>query len=151
MTMRLATRFLVLALFAAAIGLAGCGKKSDTAAKDAPPAGMPAGLHVMGVTLGRTIGADKKIIDATDQFTPTETIYASVETHGASTGAVLMARWTYEGDQLVDEATENIAPTGPATTEFHVAKPDGWPEGRYEVEILLDGVSVVTKPFTVKG
>jgi hypothetical protein len=150
MTMRPATCFLFFAMLAAAIGLVGCGKKSDTAAQN-PPAGMPAGLHVMGVTLGRTIGPDKKILDATDVFTPTETIYASVETHGASDGAVLLARWTYEGDQLIDESTENLAPTGPATTEFHVSKPDGWPEGRYEVEIVLDGTSVATKAFTVKG
>lgn len=147
---RFTTRFLLLAVVVAAFGLTACGKKSDTAAQN-PPAQMPAGLHVMEVTLGRTIGADKKIVDATTEFGPSETIYASVETHGAAASAVLLARWTYEGDQLVDESTENIAPTGPATTEFHVSKPDGWPEGRYQVEILLDGTSVATKAFTVKN
>ena len=28
--------------------------------------------------------------------------------------------------------------------------PDGWPTGKYQVEILLDGRSVATKPFEVQ-
>ena len=45
---------------------------------------------------------------------------------------------------------ESIAPTGPAVTEFHIAKPDGWPLGKYKVEILLNGQTAQTKDFTVK-
>jgi hypothetical protein len=31
-----------------------------------------------------------------------------------------------------------------------VSKPDGWPAGDYEVEVMLDGKSVGTKKLTVK-
>jgi len=29
----------------------------------------------------------------------------------------------------VNEETRDIAPNGPAATEFHIAKPSGWPAG----------------------
>jgi hypothetical protein len=61
----------------------------------------------------------------------------------------LMARWKYEDGQTVHEETQAIAPTGLATTEFHVSKPDGWPKGGYTVVILLDGVPVKTATFRV--
>jgi len=103
----------------------------------------------MGVTLGRTIGPDKRIINASQQFSPTETIYASVETMGSATAATLAARWTFEDGQLVDQSSQAIAPTGPAITEFHISKPSGWPSGKYKLEILLDGKSAGTKEFTI--
>ena len=41
-------------------------------------------------------------------------------------------------------------PTGPATSEFHVSKPDGWPTGDYKVEVSSSGNSSATRTFTVK-
>jgi hypothetical protein len=43
-----------------------------------------------------------------------------------------------------------IAPTGPATTEFHISKPSGWPAGKYKVEISADGAPAGSKEFEVK-
>jgi hypothetical protein len=34
--------------------------------------------------------------------------------------------------------------------EFHVSKPDGWPAGDYEVEVMLDGQAPGSKKLTVK-
>ena len=48
------------------------------------------------------------------------------------------------------EETATITPTGPATTEFHISKPDGWPVGDYKVEILVNGTSAATKSFKVQ-
>ena len=50
----------------------------------------------------------------------------------------------------MNESSETIAPTGAATTAFHISKPDGWPTGNYKVEISLDGKVVATKDFSVK-
>jgi len=115
--------------------------------KPAPAPVEPVSL--VGVTLGREIGADKKVTAATDTFAPNDTIYASIETKGASPAAALTVRWKYEGNQLVREESQSIAPTGPATSEFHVSKPDGWPKGGYTAEIVLDGVTVHTAAFRV--
>ena len=50
----------------------------------------------------------------------------------------------------MNESSETIAPTGAATTAFHISKPDGWPTGKYKVEISLDGNVVQTREFEVK-
>jgi hypothetical protein len=74
----------------------------------------------------------------------------------SSTGsgtAKLTAKWTFKKDDKqvpVKEETQTIAPTGPATSEFHISKPDGWPAGEYQVEILVDDKPAGTKTFTVK-
>lgn len=150
-------------VFVSVFALVACGKKEEPAPPPPPPAApapppaaapapAPAGVAVSTVALGKGIGADKKVTDATDTFAPKDTIYAAVDTTGTGT-AKLDAKWTYTKDGKtvpVKEDTATIAPTGPATSEFHVSKPDGWPAGTYQVEILVDGKSAATKSFTVK-
>ena len=51
---------------------------------------------------------------------------------------------------IVNEEARDIAPTGPAVTEFHVAKASGWPVGHYKVEVSADGTVAATKEFEVK-
>ena len=111
--------------------------------------GSGGGVRVSHVNIGRSLNASKAIADATDSFKPTDTIYASVATEGSAPTAALKARWTYQDGQVVNESTQTIAPTGPATTEFHISKPDGWPAGKYKVEVFVDGSSAVAKDFNV--
>jgi hypothetical protein len=108
-------------------------------------------VKVTDVKLGRAIGGDKAITDPTDNFRRNDTIYASVATDGSSANTTLRARWTYEDGQVVDESTRAIAPNNRERTEFHISKPDGWPTGKYQVELFLDGRSVETKKFEVKA
>ncbi|MGH7444636.1 MAG: hypothetical protein ACREKM_07155, partial [Longimicrobiales bacterium] len=109
-------------------------------------------VRVTEVELGNAIGADMRVSDDddTDDFGPNDTIYASVATTGTATGSTLTARWTFEDGQVVDESSQTITPNGPAVTEFHISKPDGFPAGSYQVEILLDGTSVETRDFEVQ-
>ena len=80
-----------------------------------------------------------------------DTIYAAVKTEGASAGAKLDAKWTYNNGQLVKEDSQNISPSGGEVRhEFHITKATAWPTGNYKVEILLDGVSAGTKDFSIK-
>jgi hypothetical protein len=109
------------------------------------------GVQITDVTLGRAVGADRAVTEATTTFEPNDTIYVSVRTSGTASSATLAARWTFEDGQVVDESSQTIAPTGTEVTEFHVSKPDGWPAGAYEVAISLDGVPVETQSFTVEG
>ena len=109
-----------------------------------------ASVRVSEITLGRAIGADKRVTDKTDSFAPRDTIYAVVVTEGSSPSAVLKARWTYGAGQLVDETTQTIAPTGTAVSEFHVSKPDGWPKGNYQVEISLKDAPAGSRSFSVR-
>ena len=119
-----------------------------------PPATVPSeadALRVTDLDLGNAIGADKKLAgNEDDDFKPGDVIYAVVTTEGTGSNASLTARWTFEDGQTVDETTQTVSPTGQSTTEFHVSKPSGWPEGKYKVEILLNGASAKTEEFEVK-
>ena len=104
-----------------------------------------------GVDVGNAIGADKRVMAPSATLAAGDTIYASVASTGAASSVKLTARWTYGDEgQVVTEESQTIAPTGPAYSEFHISKPDGWPAGTYKVEILADGASVASKNFEVK-
>ena len=154
--------YLVATLAALTLTLNACSKKEEapkpqsaptqtSAPMSAPPPAM-AGVTVGTVTLGNAIGANKKVTQAADSFAKKDMIYASIDTTGSGT-AMLKAKWTYrKGGQesLVKEDTQTIAPTGPATSEFHISKPDGWPAGDYQVEIFVNDKPASSKAFTVK-
>jgi hypothetical protein len=137
--------------------LAAC-QKNETP-KPAPPAAAPApqaaapapqpAFRVTRVDLGNAIGADKKVAAPSLSFKPSDTIYASILSEGVAPNAALAVRWTFEDGQLVSESTQNIAPNGPAVTEFHIAKPDGWPAGKYKVEVSANGTPAQALQFTV--
>ena len=133
---------LCLALIVAA---AAChGNAGNTTAGTAP-------VRVTDVTLGRSVGGDKAVTDKTDTFKPSDTIYASVATEGSAPSATLRAKWSFEGGQLVDESTRTIAPNNRERTEFHISKPDGWPPGKYKLEVFLNDQLTETKSFDVRG
>ena len=136
------TRLLAVVVCAAAL-TASCSKPA-TDSVAAP------GVRVTGMDLGRSLAAGKAIADKTESFRPSDMIYLSVETDGASPKATLVTRWTYQDGQVVKEQSETIAPTGKARTEFHIEKPGGWPAGKYAVTVSLDGAASGSKDFVVK-
>jgi len=139
----------ILALAVAAVLSAACTKSSENPGATGTT-GTSASLRVSQVDLGRSLTADKTINDRTDSFKPTDTIYASILTEGAAPTATLKARWTYQDGQAVKESSQTIAPTGDARTEFHISKPDGWPAGKYKLEVFLNDSSAATKDFEVE-
>ena len=127
---------------------AGCTRKTDSGGTVGTSG---TSVRVTDVSLGRAIGSDKAITDGTDKFRPNDTIYASVATDGAASTATVRAKWTFEDGQTVDESTRTIAPGGRERTEFHIAKPNGWPAGKYKVEVFLNDQSAETKTFEVQA
>jgi hypothetical protein len=128
-----------------------CLTVSACSKKPAPPA-TPAVVSVKTVTVGKAIGADKRVTAPASSFAKSDTIYAAVETDGSGT-AVLQAKWTYhKGEKVavVNENSQTLAATGPAVTEFHISKPDGWPTGDYQVEVFLNNASAGTQKFSVQ-
>jgi hypothetical protein len=148
MMMRQSRRIAISAFLALLVMSAACGGGRDTGTTGTT--GTPA-VRVSDVTLGRSVGGDKAITDRTETFRPNDTIYASVATDGSANSATLRARWTFEDGQVVDESTRTIAPNNRERTEFHIAKPDGWPAGKYKLEVFLDNQPVETKNFEVRG
>jgi len=132
-----------------------CGKSEPPPPPQAtaPPPVAPATpvVTVTTLELGKQIGADKRVTQPGTSFAPNDTIYVSVLTTGSASSATLTAKWMSQDGQVVNESTQTITPTGPAATEFHIAKPDGWPAGSYKVEVSLNGRATGTKEFEVKG
>jgi len=149
----------IAAALLATVALAGCKKKEDAAmtmppaSEPATPATMPAPAPaptpamVSSVDLGNAVGADNKVTMASTTFATKDTIHASVATDGS--GGKLNAKWTYQDGQTVDSQDKDVA-AGPQTTDFSISKPDGWPAGKYKVEISLDGSVVQSRDFEVK-
>ena len=162
------TNRLHMALLAAMIGsaaLVGCKKKEEPAplppvasepAPTAPaPAPMAATASVSAVDLGNAVGADMRVTAPMSSFAPKDTIYAAVSTASsdpaASVPGKLGAKWTHvDSSQTVHEESRDIAFAGSGVTDFQISKPDGWPTGKYKVEVSLDGTVVQTREFDVK-
>ncbi|MBB6241005.1 hypothetical protein [Rhodanobacter sp. MP1X3] len=109
-------------------------------------------LSFSKLTLGDAVNSERQVTKASTSFAVTDkTIYASVATEGSSNGAKLNAKWSYlEGQGIVvSNITQSIATDGPAITTFKVQNPDLWPEGKYKVEISLDGKTVADQDFQI--
>jgi hypothetical protein len=134
--------------------LTACSKEQKVADGEVAPGGAattPAAstVAVADVDLGRSV-SNARITDKTDDFKATDTVYTSVHTTGSASAATVMARWTFEDGQVVQESSQSIAPSGDAYTEFHISKPGGLPKGKYKVEVFLDSKSAGTKDFEIK-
>jgi hypothetical protein len=140
------------------LALVGCKKKDETAALPPPaaepapmptepaPAPAPTTTSVTMVDLGNAIGADNRVTVPSTTFAKGDTIHASVASDGAAGN--LTAKWTF-GDQVVDTQDKAVA-AGPQVTEFSISKPDGWPVGKYKLEVSTNGTVVQTREFEVK-
>ncbi len=149
----------IAAALVATVALAGCKKKDEMATTMPPattepapapvePAPAPMPASVVSVDLGTAVGADNKVTAPSATFAAKDTIHASVATDG-SAGGKLNAKWTYQDGQTVDSQDKDVA-AGPQVTDFSISKPDGWPTGKYKVEVSLDGAVVQSRDFEVK-
>lgn len=155
----------MLAAMIASAALVGCKKKEEPAplppAAETTPAPMPAPApmaataSVNNVDLGNAVGADMRVTAPMSTFAPKDTIYAAVSTGtsdpAASVAGKLGAKWTHiDSNQTVHEESRDLTFAGDGVTDFQISKPDGWPTGKYKVEIMLDGAVVQTREFEVK-
>jgi hypothetical protein len=151
-------RTTLVAIFVAlSVSLIACSKKEEapppapTAAPEPTAAPTPApAVTITELSLGTSVGADKKVQTPADTFKPKDTIFAAVSTDGSAASSVIAVKWTFGEGQTVKEDSKTIAPTGPATTEFSIQKPSGWPKGTYKIETTVDGKPGPSKTFTVK-
>ncbi len=156
--------YAVATALVATLALAGCKKKEETAVTPPPAASEPAPMppmepmpsampvSVIAVDLGTAVGADNKVATSMSTFGAKDTIHAAVTTDGAASNTSLAVKWTFAGEKpmTVNEESKTLNTTGPATTEFHISKPDGFPVGKYKVEISLNGAFVQSRDFEVK-
>jgi hypothetical protein len=88
------------------------------------------------------------VLDVTVERTADHALQARVVTQGAAETALLRCRVTHADTRLA-EAETRFAPAGTSVTEFRLWRPDGWPDGRYRVEVELDGRGAATREIQV--
>ncbi len=158
---------LTQALLVAVIGsvaIVGCKKKEEAVAPPAisepapapAPAPVAATASVTTVELGNAVGPDMKLTATGTTFKPKDTITVSIGTATSDPAATVAgkvgAKWTYANGaetMEVSNETKDLNLTGTGSTNFQIAKPDGFPAGKYKVEVSLDGMVVQTREFEV--
>jgi hypothetical protein len=148
---------LVAGLSLATFAIVACGRSDTDTTIDSVASAEPAPAAVPTVTVietGKSVGANMRVTESITSFARNDTIYLAVVTDNAPATSTLTAKWTFQDGQVVDSTTQSVAPATAggmtSVTQFHVAKPSGWPAGTYTVEVLLDGRSVGTRTVEVK-
>jgi hypothetical protein len=94
------------------------------------------------------LNSDNSVAAHTTRFAPEDTIYTSILTDGPGTAA-FKVRWLYSG-RLVSETEKQVSYTREAATEFHIQNSSGFPAGKYQVEIFVNGEKWGTRDFSVE-
>ena len=155
------------AALVASVGIAGCKKNeepvapppaADTTAAPASapmpaPAPAAAPLAVQSIDVGNAVGADNRVTAPMSTLGTKDTLYVSVNTTGMSSNNKLGVRWAYvdgsaDGKTIAND--ERMVNGENVVTEFHAANTNGWPVGKYKVEVMLDGAKVQTREFEIK-
>ena len=158
------------ALLVAVVGsvaIVGCKKKEEAAppppppaAETAPPPPPPpapaATASIAAVDIGTAVDAGMKITAAATTFKPKDTVHVSIGTATSDPAATVAgkvgAKLVYldkSGEMVVSDETRDLNLTNTGNTNFQFAKPDGWPAGKYRIDISLDGKVVQSKEFDV--
>lgn len=106
-------------------------------------------IAVVQLLLGNAMNDDKGIDQPTERFSPQDTIYAVVVTHGYTASSRVMVLWHHASKPEIAQSNVVIASDGEARTVFKLARPDGLPEGEYTLDVLLDGEEAINAAFSV--
>lgn len=147
-------RHAVAILAVSVLSLAACADTDSDLAVEQAETGDVApvmDVEVEEVTLGRAMDAQFRITDSSDEFAPSDSIYASVKTEGTANAATITARWTTDDDAVLHEETKTLSSAGEQWTSFSFVRSAPLQEGEYELHILLNGREVQEKDFTIDG
>lgn len=148
-----------------AIAIVGCKKKEEAAPAAPPAATEPAAApapapaataSVSTVDIGNAVGADMKVSASTATFKPNETFHVAIGTATSDPAATVAGKVGVKlvymngtEEMVVNDESRDMNLTGPGSTNFQFAKPDGWPAGKYKVYVSMNGNVVQTKEIEV--
>lgn len=150
------TSYALMAALAGAVALAGCNRDPEPATPMTPPAAStdpspamgpaPAmetgpvmtGTTVSSITVGNTAAADRSVA-AQSTLGTRDPIIVSVRTEGVATNTTVAARLTFEDGQVAGEESQALNTSGAETTNIEFRNANGWPAGRYTVNVSVDG------------
>ncbi len=107
-------------------------------------------FRVAALQLGSALDADRVVLADKDQFSPSDTLHASLLSTGAHPGLALAARWIGPDGKSFAETTQDLAPTQATATTFTVRNAEPWPSGDYKVEVRVGGQVLASRRFQVR-
>lgn len=131
----------------------GADAPSSTAADGVPEviAPPPQGrLDAVALDVGVALDADGRVAAVTDRIRPSDAVHASLVTVGESEAARVAVRWRDGTGVEIAKDERAVSAQGPAVHTFSRQPDGGWPPGRYEVEVQVDGESAGVRSFEVR-
>jgi hypothetical protein len=140
--MRIARNTQALVLVAAVVALAGCAHVGP-GVDATPTARLKVDAHV-----GKGYTADStRISDIADDFTPGETVYATVDMPHRDQGTVRV-RWMFNGTQVQEQSMAIMESFNVYRFRFE-PPPEGHPVGSYTLEVYVNDKLAETEKFKV--
>lgn len=158
----------VLALGVFAVWAVSCKRSSSEMTGSAPSgeaakAEAPSGSEVKwdpNVTLesvepvdlevGRRIKPDNHVVESALVFKQADTIHFVLVSRGSVSGVKIQVVVTFQDGAPVFDSSRIVNLSGPTATDLQASNPGGWPVGKYQARVLINGKSYRTWDFEVK-
>ena len=107
-------------------------------------------LSVLDIDMGKTAGPNNEVDDEMEEFAPTDTIFASVNTTGTVRPGAITSQWTFPDGSKIDAQARPTTTDRDANLLFFLVKPEGLEPGKYTFRVLVDGEEVRSEEVTVR-
>ena len=105
------------------------------------------GPRVTDAAMCRSLDDQGRPAERCTVFSSSDRFYISLQVENAA-GRKVEARWHHQGQQFKVESHE--ATSSPEIVQGWMQSPNGWPVGRYDVQIFIDGQHQKTLDFSVE-
>ena len=99
---------------------------------------------------GRNLKPDNHVVEPATLFKPADTIHFVLDSRGTVSGVKIQLVITYQNGASVFESNRVVNLSGPTATALNASNPGGWPVGKYQGRVLVNGHSYRTWDFEVK-
>ncbi|HZF99308.1 MAG TPA: hypothetical protein VEY92_13935 [Pseudoxanthomonas sp.] len=111
---------------------------SGTGTAPAASGTMASQFTVRSISVGNAASADRSVI-ARPGVSRIDPIIVSVRTDGSASNVNIGARLTYQDGQVAGEESQVLNTSGSEITNIEFRDANGWPEGRYTVDVTVNG------------
>ena len=114
------------------------GAVTGTGTGSAASGTMASQFTVRSITVGNAAATDRSVV-ARPGVSRIDPIIVSVRTDGSASNVNIGARLTYQDGQVAGEENQTLNTSGPEITNIEFRDANGWPRGRYTVDVTVNG------------
>lgn len=123
----------------------------DAATVEQSPTVTPLGSYrPLELQLGSELDAEGRVREARDTFATSDRVHLSVLGSAGDLPVRVKARWLDPEGRLLGESGQLLEPGPASVLTFTLTQPQGWPPGRYRVELSLNDLEVDRREFDVR-